>query len=125
MRVLENLGKLRIDQGHFAEAEPLLRDVLKSQRRLGGNKRGATLCTMNTLVVSLTKKKDYTEAEHCGEPYKIYLDIEQSGLHTIEFSMREDGFEFDKWLMTQDRNFARPEGSGPTERYLVRSEQNL
>jgi len=43
MRILENLGKLRIDQGRFAEAEPLLRDVLKSQRRLGGNKRGATL----------------------------------------------------------------------------------
>ena len=55
-----------------------------------------------------------TEAEHCGEPYKIYLDIEQPGLHTIEFSMREDGFEFDKWLMTKDRDFARPEGAGPS-----------
>jgi len=65
------------------------------------------------------------EAEHCGEPYKIYLDIEQPGLHTIEFSMREDGFEFDKWLMTKDRNFARPAGPGPLEHQLARSEQNL
>jgi hypothetical protein len=23
-------------------------------------------------------------------------------VHTISFSMREDGFEFDKWIMTQD-----------------------
>jgi hypothetical protein len=63
-----------------------------------------------------------TAAEHCGEPYKIYLDIEQPGLHTIEFSMREDGFEFDKWLMTKDRNFARPEGPGPEEKLYAQSE---
>jgi hypothetical protein len=63
-----------------------------------------------------------TEAEHCGEPHKIYLDIEQPGLHTIEFSMREDGFEFDKWLMTKDRDFARPNDPGPVERHLAQSE---
>ncbi len=60
------------------------------------------------------ESKQRTQKEHCGEPYKIYLDIEQPGLHTIEFSMREDGFEFDKWLMTTNRNFARPEGAGPS-----------
>jgi hypothetical protein len=60
------------------------------------------------------ESKQRTEKQHCGEPYKIYLDIEQPGLHSIEFSMREDGFEFDKWLMTKDRNFARPEGPGPS-----------
>jgi hypothetical protein len=60
-----------------------------------------------------------TEAEHCGEPHKIYLEIEQPGLHTIEFSMREDGFEFDKWLMTKDRNFSRPADPGPAERQLA------
>ena len=65
-----------------------------------------------------------TEAEHCGEPYKIYLDIEQPGLHTIEFSMREDGFEFDKWLMTKDRNFIRPAGPGPSERHFAQSVQS-
>ncbi|MBL7189325.1 MAG: DUF5060 domain-containing protein [Phycisphaerae bacterium] len=60
------------------------------------------------------ESKQRTEAEHCGEPYKIYLDIDSVGLHTIEFSMREDGFEFDKWLMTKDRGFTRPEGPGPS-----------
>lgn len=54
-----------------------------------------------------------TQAEHCGEPHKIYLDIDQPGEHTIHFSMREDGFEFDKWLMTTDRDFPRPDDQGP------------
>ena len=60
------------------------------------------------------ESKQRTEKQHCGEPHKIYLDIEQPGLHTIEFSMREDGFEFDKWLMTKERDFARPEDAGPS-----------
>jgi hypothetical protein len=59
------------------------------------------------------ESKQRTAAEHCGEPHKIYLDIEQAGVHTIHFSMREDGFEFDKWLMTKDRDFPRPDGLGP------------
>ena len=59
------------------------------------------------------ESKQRTEKQHCGEPYKIFLDIEKAGLHTISFSMREDGFEFDKWLMTKDRNFKRPGDAGP------------
>jgi len=51
------------------------------------------------------ESKQRTEKNHCGEPYKIYLDIKEPGEHTIEFSMREDGFEFDKWLITTDREF--------------------
>ncbi|MCP4257211.1 MAG: hypothetical protein GY774_06750 [Planctomycetes bacterium] len=62
--------------------------------------------------------KQRTNAQHCGEPYKIFLDIENPGLHTIEFSMREDGFEFDKWLMTKDRDLPRPAGAGPAENLL-------
>lgn len=55
-----------------------------------------------------------TEKQHCGEPGKIYLAIDEPGEHVISFSMREDGFEFDKWLMTTDRNFKRPSDSGPS-----------
>lgn len=57
--------------------------------------------------------KQRTEAEHCGEPYKIFLDVKEPGEHQIHFSMREDGFEFDKWLMTTNRDFERPEDTGP------------
>jgi hypothetical protein len=60
--------------------------------------------------------KQRTQKVHCGEPYKIYLDIATPGVRTISFSMREDGFEFDKWLMTTDREMARPEDEGPAER---------
>lgn len=55
------------------------------------------------------ESKQRTQKNHCGEPHKIYLDIAEAGEHTIHFSMREDGFEFDKWLMTTDRDFVRPE----------------
>ncbi len=62
------------------------------------------------------ESKQRTNQQHCGEPYKIFLDIEKAGLHTISFSMREDGFEFDKWLMTKEREMARPEDAGPAVR---------
>lgn len=54
-----------------------------------------------------------TEKAHCGEPHKIFLDIQEAGEHVVQFSMREDGFEFDKWLMTTNRDFERPTDSGP------------
>ena len=40
----------------------------------------------------------------CGELGQIWLDIEEPGLHTIMFSMREDGFEFDRFLLTKEKN---------------------
>lgn len=56
-----------------------------------------------------------TQAVHCGVPKEIYLDIDKAGIHDIQFSMREDGFEFDKFLLTNDINFI-PEGEGPAMR---------
>lgn len=52
-----------------------------------------------------------TEEVHCGVPGLIYLEVPAPGLHTISFSMREDGFRMDKWLMI---NY-RPKGEGPAE----------
>jgi hypothetical protein len=45
-----------------------------------------------------------TEAVHCGEPGKIWLDVPSAGKHTVMFSMREDGFEMDRWSLTQQPN---------------------
>ncbi|MCS7469634.1 DUF5060 domain-containing protein [Stieleria sp. ICT_E10.1] len=59
------------------------------------------------------ESKQRTEKQHCGEPYKIFLEINEPGEHVIHFSMREDGFEFDKFLMTTDREFSRPSDAGP------------
>lgn len=59
------------------------------------------------------ESKQRTDRQHCGEPHKIFLDIKEPGDHVIQFAMREDGFEFDRWLMTTDRDFKRPADAGP------------
>jgi hypothetical protein len=60
--------------------------------------------------------KQRTPEQHGGEPYQLYLDVDKPGLHVITFAMREDGTEFDKWLMTTRREFEAPEGAGPAPR---------
>ena len=65
------------------------------------------------------ESKQRTQKQHCGEPHKIFLDIEEPGLHVISFSMREDGFEFDKWFMTTDRGMQRPDDAGPDVRFRI------
>lgn len=59
------------------------------------------------------ESKQRTEEVHCGEPYLIYLDIDKKGQHEIIFSLREDGFEFDKFLLTKDKNYVPPANEGP------------
>lgn len=56
--------------------------------------------------------KQRTKEVHCGVPHEIYVDIEKAGVHDIQFSMREDGFEFDKFILTNDVNYI-PSGKGP------------
>lgn len=63
------------------------------------------------------ESKQRTEEVHCGEPWKIYLDIAKLGEHEIMFSMREDGFEFDKFILAMDTTF-RPVGVGPDVKLL-------
>ncbi|MFC2113029.1 DUF5060 domain-containing protein, partial [Bacteroidota bacterium] len=59
------------------------------------------------------ESKQRTEEVHCGEPHLIYLDINKKGVHDITFSLREDGFEFDKFLMTTDIDYVPPANEGP------------
>jgi len=42
---------------------------------------------------------------HCGDPGTIFLEIKDAGEHIITFSMREDGFEFDTFILTSDLEF--------------------
>jgi hypothetical protein len=65
------------------------------------------------------ESRQRTAKVHCGVEDEIYLDIDTPGLHTISFCMREDGFEFDRFILTQDRDFQRPNDAGPET--LVRS----
>jgi hypothetical protein len=43
---------------------------------------------------------------------QLFLDIEKAGEHEIMFSMREDGFEMDKFVLASNKEF-KPEGKGP------------
>lgn len=52
-----------------------------------------------------------TQEVHCGVPELIYLEIDQPGRHTISFSMREDGFEFDKFVLS--KVYREPVAEGP------------
>ena len=56
------------------------------------------------------ESRQRTEAQHCGEEGKIYLDVASAGEHTVMFSMREDGFRFDAFLLTKKLNMPRPQG---------------
>lgn len=57
--------------------------------------------------------KQRTTDVHCGVEKLIYLEIKEVGVHTISFSMREDGFEFDKWIL--DQSYNEPVSTGPDE----------
>jgi hypothetical protein len=53
-----------------------------------------------------------TEQVHTGVPMQLFLDIEKAGEHEILFSLREDGFEMDKFVLASNKEF-KPEGKGP------------
>ncbi|MFS4417392.1 hypothetical protein [Maribacter sp. 2307ULW6-5] len=59
--------------------------------------------------------KQRTKEVHCGVPHEIYLDIPTAGYHDIQFSMREDGFAMDKFVLVQDKDFV-PTEKGPRVR---------
>ena len=53
---------------------------------------------------------------HCGYPKTIKITVPNAGIHTIHLSMREDGFELDKFIMVLDEGY-EPEGFGPEPTY--------
>ena len=52
-----------------------------------------------------------TEKVHTGVLGQIWLDVEKPGLHTVMFSMREDGFEFDRFLLTKTPKYMASKNS--------------
>ncbi len=59
------------------------------------------------------ESKQRTGANHCGEAEKIFINVPSAGVHTISFSMREDGFEMDKFVLS--KAYTKPTGAGPAE----------
>ncbi|WP_010522133.1 CBM96 family carbohydrate-binding protein [Aquimarina agarivorans] len=56
------------------------------------------------------ESKQRTNAEHCGVPERIFLNVPSPGIHTVSFSMREDGFEVDKIILS--KVYKKPTDSG-------------
>lgn len=54
------------------------------------------------------------DTNHCGSPHTIFVDIPHAGVHNLMVSMREDGFELDKLLLTKDQNYI-PKGKDHPE----------
>jgi hypothetical protein len=42
-----------------------------------------------------------------------WLDVPTGGIHTVMYSMREDGCEVDRFILTTDENFVAPTARGP------------
>ncbi len=61
-----------------------------------------------------TNAKRDTGGSPCGVNGTITINIPSAGPHTITFYQREDGFEFDRFILTTSGNDA-PAGAGPIE----------
>ena len=55
---------------------------------------------------------------HCGYPKTIRIDVPSAGIHAIHLSMREDGFELDKFVMALDESY-EPKAFGPEPTYAA------
>ena len=56
-----------------------------------------------------------TAKKHTGEKHKLFLNVDKPGEHVISFAMREDGTEFDKWMMIREKKESVT-GTGPATR---------
>ena len=59
--------------------------------------------------------KQRTAKVHVGVKHNLYLDVEKPGEHVVSFAMREDGVEFDKWVMVREKRDGI-DGVGPVPR---------
>lgn len=48
----------------------------------------------------------------CGVNGTVKVVVDSPGVHTVSFHQREDGFEFDRFILTTDANYT-PTGEGP------------
>jgi hypothetical protein len=50
------------------------------------------------------------DSHHCGYPNTVFVYVPHTGIHMLTISMREDGVEIDKFILTQDKNY-QPKGA--------------
>lgn len=79
---------------------------------------GAWPDTAKTLQSPVNKKEWVWKNDNrfSRMPWKITratLEVPTAGIHDIQFCMREDGEEFDRFILAKDENFTISEGLGP------------
>lgn len=57
------------------------------------------------------ESKQRTKDQHCGVERQIFINVPSAGEHTFQISMREDGVEIDKIILSKSYN--KPSGKGP------------
>ena len=58
------------------------------------------------------ESKQRTNEEHCGVERQIFINVPSPGEHTFQLSMREDGVEIDKIVLS--KNYTKPTNAGPS-----------
>ena len=58
---------------------------------------------------------------YAEESKVAFIEIPNPGVHTIKISMREDGAELDKWILTNDFSY-RPYNAGPPQTIKLESD---
>ncbi|MBI3999398.1 MAG: hypothetical protein HY351_02180, partial [Candidatus Omnitrophica bacterium] len=74
---------------------------------------GAAITTSDRIQIS-TDYNRYVWTKSTSDNLRASLNVTTPGNHTLNLWMREDGFRFDKILLTQDPTFI-PSGLGPNE----------
>ncbi len=57
------------------------------------------------------ESKQRTKDQHCGVARQIFINVPSAGEHTFQISMREDGVEVDKIVLS--KSYTKPSGTGP------------
>ena len=66
---VNRLTELKVDQGKYAQAEPLLTKVLNGKRRVLGQEHPKTLISMNNLALLYEDQGKYAQAEPCSSRF--------------------------------------------------------
>ena len=61
-------------------------------------------CTAGQGWVWTSRQRGSGDTPHCGVNFTLWLDVPEAGVNTVKFSAREDGFEFDRFVLIKDKS---------------------
>ena len=61
-------------------------------------------CSAGQGWVWTSRQRGSGDVPHCGLNFTLWLDVAEAGINTVKFSAREDGFEFDRFVLIKDKS---------------------